>query len=79
MRVQTAHANISTPCVSRRAAQSSCSRGKTYTPLSRPVIDSGTLSISVQRSRDISCNGLFGLGAPELAVIVGVVALVYGT
>lgn len=31
------------------------------------------------RAREISCNGLFGLGAPEIAVIVGVVALIYGT
>ena len=29
-------------------------------------------------SRDVTCNGLFGLGAPEVAVIVGVVALIYG-
>eukprot|EP00890_Picochlorum_soloecismus_P001478 jgi/Picsp_1/2330/NSC_05793-R1_twin arginine targeting family len=66
------------PCVSRRrAAQRCCSRGK-HIPLSRPIIDSGRLPISPQRSRNISCNGLFGLGAPELAVIVGVVALVYG-
>lgn len=29
--------------------------------------------------RDVTRMGLFGLGAPEIAVIVGVVALVYGT
>lgn len=31
-----------------------------------------------QQSQQHICQGLFGLGAPELAVIVGVVALVFG-
>lgn len=30
-------------------------------------------------ARNVTRMGLFGLGAPEIAVIVGVVALVYGT
>eukprot|EP00798_Chlamydomonas_sp_ICE-L_P028853 gene28853-32040_t len=29
-------------------------------------------------SRKIACNGLFGLGIPEIAVIAGVAALVFG-
>lgn len=29
--------------------------------------------------KDVSCQGLFGLGVPEIAVIAGVVALIYGT
>ncbi|KAI8113069.1 hypothetical protein M9435_003075 [Picochlorum sp. BPE23] len=28
--------------------------------------------------KDVSCQGLFGLGVPEIAVIAGVVALIYG-
>ena len=79
MRVQTARVSM-TPCVSRSRAAQRCSSKGNRIPLSRPIIDSGNVSvISLQRSRNISCNGLFGLGAPELAVIVGVVALVYGT
>ena len=30
------------------------------------------------RSRQVVCNGLFGLGLPEIAVIAGVAALVFG-
>lgn len=31
-----------------------------------------------QPSRNVTVMGLFGLGVPELAVIAGVVALIYG-
>lgn len=32
-----------------------------------------------RQDRQVACQGLFGLGAPEIAVIAGVVALIYGT
>ncbi|KAL7120162.1 hypothetical protein ACP275_02G106500 [Erythranthe tilingii] len=40
----------------------------------------GRIGISVDRpkKRGLSCNCLFGLGVPEIAVIAGVVALVFG-
>ncbi|PNH04578.1 Sec-independent protein translocase protein TATA, chloroplastic [Tetrabaena socialis] len=33
---------------------------------------------AVTRSRQVVCQGLFGLGLPEVAVIAGVAALVFG-
>jgi sec-independent protein translocase protein TatA len=36
-------------------------------------------SFSVQRQqRSVACSGLFGLGLPEIAVIAGIAALVFG-
>ncbi len=35
--------------------------------------------ISSRQNRQVACQGLFGLGVPEIAVIAGVVALIYGT
>ena len=37
------------------------------------------ISLKREQAREVLCHGLFGLGAPELAVIAGVVALIYGT
>lgn len=34
--------------------------------------------ISTRRSKALTCNALFGLGLPELAVIAGVAALAFG-
>ncbi|KAL9175205.1 hypothetical protein ABFS82_02G101100 [Erythranthe guttata] len=34
--------------------------------------------IVISKKRGLSCNCLFGLGVPEIAVIAGVVALVFG-
>lgn len=31
-----------------------------------------------QRARQVTVNGLFGLGVPELAVIAGVAAIIFG-
>ncbi|KXZ47027.1 hypothetical protein GPECTOR_38g264 [Gonium pectorale] len=33
---------------------------------------------AVPRSRQVACQGLFGLGLPEVAVIAGVAALIFG-
>ncbi|PNW77482.1 hypothetical protein CHLRE_10g438550v5 [Chlamydomonas reinhardtii] len=33
---------------------------------------------SIARSRQVACQGLFGLGLPEVAVIAGVAALIFG-
>ena len=42
-------------------------------------INGHRISLKHEQTRDVLCQGLFGLGAPELAVIAGVVALIYGT
>ncbi|GLI64003.1 hypothetical protein VaNZ11_007157 [Volvox africanus] len=34
--------------------------------------------VIVPRSRQVTCQGLFGLGLPEVAVIAGVAALIFG-
>lgn len=45
-----------------------------------PSITPGLLrqSRTSQHSRLVTCQGLFGLGLPEIAVIAGVAALVFG-
>ncbi|XP_030960022.1 sec-independent protein translocase protein TATA, chloroplastic [Quercus lobata] len=43
------------------------------------VLGGATTRIRVERARKgLTCNALFGLGVPELAVIAGVAALVFG-
>ena len=44
----------------------------------RPNVFSQKMTIRRQ-DRQVACQGLFGLGVPEIAVIAGVVALIYGT
>lgn len=34
--------------------------------------------VAVPRARQVACQGLFGLGLPEVAVIAGVAALIFG-
>lgn len=48
---------------------------------SMPIRKTGFLHTMTTRHRDrqVVCQGLFGLGVPEIAVIAGVVALIYGT
>ncbi|KAK7269204.1 hypothetical protein RIF29_21922 [Crotalaria pallida] len=37
-----------------------------------------TIRIGIRRSKALTCNALFGLGVPELVVIAGVAAVVFG-
>lgn len=47
-------------------------------PLLMPRHSSSTLSTTARPRGVVSCRGLFGLGLPELAVIAGVTALIFG-
>mmetsp|Transcript_23763 Transcript_23763/g.52131 ORF Transcript_23763/g.52131 Transcript_23763/m.52131 type:complete len:150 (+) Transcript_23763:37-486(+) len=47
-------------------------------PISHPLSSGFSGFHSNSRSRLIACNGLFGLGLPEIAVIAGIAALVFG-
>ena len=45
----------------------------------RPNVFSQKMATIRRQDRQVACQGLFGLGVPEIAVIAGVVALIYGT
>ncbi len=44
-------------------------------PRRAPIIPARSTTV---RSRQVACQGLFGLGLPEVAVIAGVAALIFG-
>ena len=64
----------------RGGSNASCSRAAASRPLqARPVSSSiGLVAARKQQSRQVSCAGLFGLGLPEVVVIAGVTALIFG-
>ncbi|KAJ7973485.1 sec-independent protein translocase protein TATA, chloroplastic [Quillaja saponaria] len=51
---------------------------KTRISLSNTLVVGRTRTRAEERKRGLTCNALFGLGVPELAVIAGVAALVFG-
>ena len=58
-----------------RLARGPCSSAPSTLPIG--VWQHGSTS-SGRRDRSVACNGLFGLGLPEIAVIAGIAALVFG-
>lgn len=73
------------PCSSRRQAIAAGARApargvRTPAPPRHLLSSSSSssLSISTRPRGVVACRGLFGLGLPELAVIAGVTALIFG-
>ncbi|KAG2261076.1 hypothetical protein Bca52824_068155 [Brassica carinata] len=67
---------VSLPLSSSRSSLfSNCFTLTTRRPKTRSLV---AIRPEQQRRKSLTCNALFGLGVPELAVIAGVAALLFG-